>query len=530
MTKKASAKEITMAKTTTDNNATALTEIFNLFGGSTEDQSKSLAKIDVNINEDLQAVQEISSDYYARNIAALALVLANNDDIVNYNKIYVQRAVEKINQIIEAQVNSILLHPEFRYLENQWLQIHELMKHDYDNIDVAVLDVSKEELQYDFERNLYDISSSELFKKVYVAEYDQYGGEPFGMMLGLYDFNNSMDDITWLSGMGMLAESAHVPFISSINPSFFGVNDVAELKQIKSFETLLEHPRYRDWNAFRKTDQAAYIGLTLGDFILRQPYHPVNSPVQDVRMNNFVEEVSDYESNNAYQWGTSAILFAKNVMRSYEKTGWFQYIRGPENGGYVQDLIAPVYNIRGFDEKRSPLDITLPDYMELSLANIGVIPIIEEKGTSNACFFSVNSIKKVEEFVDDFDSMNSQLVANMSYTMCISRIAHYVKCVVRDKIGSITSPEIIQQQLSDWLNRYVTTVYKPTALEMSKYPFRAAEINVSNIPGKAGWYKCDISILPHLQFEGMDTTLKIETRLDPGLFETGENAEESGEK
>ncbi|MBK2125036.1 type VI secretion system contractile sheath large subunit [Fangia hongkongensis] len=513
-----------MSETTTAS-STALNDIFTLFGGSENEHKNSLAKVDVDISDNMQAISNISDDYYARNIAALALVLANNDEIVNYNKVYVQRAIERINEIIEAQVNSIISHPDMRYLENQWLQLNELMKHDYDNIDVAILDVSKEELQYDFERNLYDISSSELFKKVYVAEYDQYGGEPFGLMLGLYDFKNTMDDITWLTGMGMVAESAHAPFISSVNPSFFGVNDIGELKQIKSFETLLEHPRYRDWNAFRQTDQAAYIGLTLGDFILRQPYHPVNAPVADSRMNNFVEEVNDYETNGAYQWGSASILFAKNAMRSYGKTGWFQYIRGPENGGYVKDLIAPVYNIRGFDEQRSALNISLPDYMELSLANIGIMPVIEEKGTPNCCFFSVNSIKKVEEFVDNFDSMNSQLVANMSYTLCISRISHYIKCVIRDKIGSITSTEIIQQQLSDWLSRYVTTVYQPTAIEMAKYPFRAAEIKVTNIPGKAGWYKCSITVLPHIQFEGMDTTLKIDTRLDPGLFA----AEEGGE-
>ena len=216
-------------------------------------------------------------------------------------------------------------------------------------------------------------------------------------------------------------------------------------------------------------------------------------------------------------------------MRSFNKTGWFQYVRGPENGGHVKDLIAPVYNIRGFDEHRSALNISLPDYMELSLANIGIMPFIEEKGTANGCFFSVNSLKKVEEFVDDFDSMNSQLAANLSYTLCIARIAHYVKCVIRDKIGSVTSTEIIQDKLTSWLNKYVTTIFEPTPLEMSRYPFRAADIKVSQIPGKAGWYKCNITVLPHIQFEGMDTTLKIDTRLDPGLFGAGGGDDEEGD-
>ncbi|WP_108651615.1 type VI secretion system contractile sheath large subunit [Dongshaea marina] len=499
-----------------------LSNLFSMFGGSEEEKNTSLKKLEIDRQDNLEAVTEISEDYYSSNIAALALILANNDDIVNYNKLYVQRAIERIDEIVEEQINSILLHPQFRYLEHQWMQLKEITNHDYDNIEIAILDAPKDELLYDLERNLYDISSSEVFKKVYVSEYDQFGGEPYGLLMGMYDFNNTMDDITWLTGMGMVAEASHAPFIASMNPKFFGVENISDLKQIKSFENLLEHPRYRDWNAFRKTEQAAYIGLTLGDFILRQPYHPVNNPVADSRMSGFSEEVRDFESNSTYHWGSSAILLAKNIMRSYGKTGWFQYMRGPENGGYVENLTAPVYNIRGFDEQRSAFNISFPDYMELSLANIGVMPIVEEKGTANGCFFSVNSIKKAEEFADDFDSINSQLAANMSYTLCISRIAHYVKCTIRDKIGSIVTPEEIQTILTEWLNRYITTVRNPNALEMARYPFRAAEIQVSPIAGKAGWYKCQITILPHVQFEGMDTQLKIDARLDPGLFASGE--------
>ncbi len=508
-----------------------LNDIFSQFGGSDDNRQTSMSLVDVDINENTDLIFNIYDDYYAKNIAALALVLANNDEIINYNKLYIQNAVELINDIIEAQINSIIAHPEFRSIENQWLQINELTKLEYDKVEIALIDATKEELQYDFERNLYDISSSEIFKKVYVSEYDQYGGEPYGLLLGLYNFNNTMDDITWLTGMGMVAESAHAPFIGSIDPSFFGVDKIEELKQIKSFETLMEHPRYRDWNTFRNTDQAAYIGLSLGNFILRQPYHPVNAPVADQRMNNFVEYVADYESNDTYLWGSASILMAQNIMRSYDKTGWFQYIRGPENGGYVKDLIAPVYNIRGFDERRSALNISFPDYMELSLANVGMIPIIEEKGTANCCFFSVNSIKKVHEFVDDFDSINSQLVANLSYTFCIARIAHYIKCTIRDKIGSVVDAGRIKMLISDWIRRYVTSVYKPTPIELAKYPFRKAEVEVSPIPGKAGWFKCSVTVLPHIQFEGMDTTLKIDARLDPGLFggEEGEEGEEGGE-
>lgn len=156
--------------------------------------------------------------------------------------------------------------------------------------------------------------------------------------------------------------------------------------------------------------------------------------------------------------------------------------------------------------------------MELSLANIGLIPFVGEKGTSNACFFSVNSTKRVDDFVDDFDSANSRLIANLSYTMCISRISHFIKCVIRDKIGSVIGTEQIHGILSDWISEYVTTVHQPTPLEMARYPFRNVDIKVKPLAGKPGWFSCKINVIPHIQFEGMDTSMTIDTRLEPALF------------
>lgn len=500
--------------------STALQQISDSFGLEEQQRTEVLEKLNLNPLESLQEIEDISKDYYSRNLAALSLVMANNNEIENYNKAYIHNAIDKIDQLIHAQLNAIITHREFKELHNEWLNIQEIFnaQSEHDKVEVCLLEVSKEELQYDFERNLYDISSSDLFRKVYVDEFDQFGGEPYGLLLGMYDFNYQQPDITWLSGMGMLAEAAHAPFIGSIDFDFFGVESAAELRKIKSFESLLTHPRYRLWNEFRKTDQAAYVGLTVGKYVSKQPYHPTNNPVFTPSLKGFTEYVENYEDDGAYLWTPASVLFAKNVMRSYEKTGWMQYIRGPENGGYIENLLAPIYNMRGFDEQKSALNVSLADYMELSLANIGVIPIIEEKGTNNACFFSVQSIKSSEDFIDEMDAINSQLVTNLSYTLCVSRIAHYIKCVIREKIGSIVDKETIFNLLNDWISNYVTTAFQPTPLEMAKYPFRAANIEVNPIPGKAGWYKTQITVLPHIQFEGMDTTLKIDARLDPGLF------------
>ncbi|AIT09603.1 intracellular growth locus iglB [Candidatus Francisella endociliophora] len=488
---------------------------------SSDSISEVISNIDFNVSNDSTKVLDITENYNARNLMALSLILANNDEVNNYNQKYVQKVISMIDKLIELQVNTIIANTEFKSLEQEWLKIQELCKDDYDGVEIGILDVKKEELQYDFERNLYDISNSDFFKKVYVAEFDQYGGEPYGAILGLYDFENSEDDITWLTGMGMVAKNSHAPFVASIDKSFFGVNDISEITQIKSFETLLEHPKYKNWNDFRKLDEAAYIGLTVGDFMLRQPYHPDNNPVQHKLMKSFSELV-DYQENNSYLWGSSSIQLVKNMMRSYDKTRWFQYIRGVESGGHVSNLVSCVYDNRGVLETKPPLNVLFADYMELSLANVGFIPFVGEKGTSSACFFSVNSAKKVDEFVDDFDSANSRLIANLSYTLCISRISHFIKCVIRDKIGSVVGTEQIHGIISDWISEYVTTVYQPTPLEMARYPFRNVNIDVKTIPGKPGWFSCKINVIPHIQFEGMDTTMTIDTRLEPALFGSAE--------
>lgn len=495
-------------------------ELLNNFKGSS-DLSNIVSEIDFNVSDDATKVLALKDNYDAKNLMALSLVLANNDSIGSYSQKYVQKVISMIDKLIELQVNTIISHEKFKYLESEWLKVEEVCITDYKSVEVALLDVSKEDLQYDLERNLFDISSSEFFKKVYVSEFDQYGGEPYGAILGLHNLENTDDDITFLTGMGMVAKNSHAPFISSIDKSFFGIKDYSEIGQIKSFEALLEHPRYKKWNDFRELDEAAYVGLTVGETMLRSPYHYENNPVQHKHMKNFCEMV-DYTDNSSYLWCPASVQLVKNMMRAYDKTRWFQYIRGVESGGHVANLTSCVYDSEGIKETKSPLNVLLADYMELSLANIGFIPFVSEKGTNNACFFSVNSTKKVEDFVDNFDSANSQLIANLSYTMCISRISHFIKCVIRDKIGSVVEADAIKGIISDWISNFVTTVAQPTPLEMSRYPFRKVEIAVKGIPGKPGWFECKIQVLPHIQFEGMSTTMSIETRLEPKLFSASE--------
>ena len=463
------------------------------------------------IQEDLTKVEEDAREE-DRFLSGLAAVLLNIDrEEGRFDKGKIQELISQIDAIIEDQVNEIIHHPLFKEMESTWRSIHHLVMHTNfrANVMLDILDVSKEELFEDFEENAANLVEGALFRKVYVAEYDQFGGKPYGVLLGLYDFEHTPDDLFWLRQMARVAAASHAPFIGAVSPKFFGCQTIEELASIKDLEGLLNQPKYGDWNAFRDTPEAAYVGLTLPRFMLRKPWHPETNPCREI---HFTERVRG-DNNEDYLWGYSSVLLVRNMIRSFEETGWCQYIRGPKGGGLITGLPVHTFNIRGEEEIKIPVEFVIPDYRELEFANCGFIPLIYQKGTANACFFSVQSVKKAKKFKDPKDTENAQLVTNLAYTMSVCRIAHYVKSMMRDNIGSNADAAYIKRQLENWIMQYVTTVVNPDDLTLRYYPFKAAQVEVVERPGQIGWYDCTISILPHIQFEGMDVELRLESRL-----------------
>ena len=459
-------------------------------------------------------LQEIKSDVSEedRFISGMAALLLNVEPVDGkFDKGSILEVISGIDEMVNAQINEIIHNPEFKELESNWRSLNDLILNTNFKADVMIdiLDVSKDELFEDFENNAVDITGSALFKKVYVAEYDQYGGRPIGSLLGLFDMKHTPDDEFWLRTMGKVAAASHAPYVGSVSPQFFGCDSVAELEAIKDLEGLMNHPKYGSWNKLRDSEEAAYIGLTLPKYVSRLPYDPDTNPCRKI---NFTEEVRG-DQDEDYLWGSAATLFAQNMVRSFETSGWCQYLRGPKGGGLVSGLPVHMFNIRGEEEMKVPVEMMIPDYRELEFANSGFMPLIYRKGTSDACFFSCQSIKKPKKFKDPKDTENSQLVTNLSYTLSITRIAHYVKCIMRDNIGSSADAAYIQDSLSKWISQYVTTIVNPDDTTLKYYPFKAYSVNVEERPGMIGWYDCNISILPHIQFEGMDVELKLDARL-----------------
>jgi type VI secretion system protein ImpC len=449
-----------------------------------------------------------------RFLSGLAAVLLNFDTSqgAKFDKAQVLNVISRIDEIVTDQVNEVLHHPKFQELESTWRGLDDLVSSTNfrANVMIDILDVSKDELFDDFDSNSADISTSALFKKLYIAEYDQYGGKPYGSVIGLYEFKHTPSDEFWLKIMSKIAAASHAPFVSAMSPEFFGCNSIEELAAIKDLEGLLNQPKYSSWNALRDTPEAAYLGMTLPRYVLRLPYDPVKNPVG--KGFNFKESVRG-DIDGEYLWGNSAILFAKNMIRSFTTSGWCQYLRGPKGGGLVSGLPVHTYNTRGEEEIKIPVEMVIPDYRELEYANSGFMPLVYRKGTGDACFFSAQSVKKPKQFVDPKDSENAQLACNLSYTFSITRIAHYVKCVMRDNIGSSADAIYIQGELDRWIQQYVTVVTNPDDLTLRYYPFKAASVEVVERPGSIGWYDCKMAILPHIQFEGMDVELRLDARL-----------------
>ncbi|AJI56661.1 hypothetical protein LA02_1529 [Francisella philomiragia] len=453
-------------------------------------------------------------NYESRLMTALSILLNNKKDSSIIDKSLINQVIETIDNLVNKQVSEILANEDFKKLESSWRSVQELANSiDYKKTELSILDVNKEELAEDFENNSVDISGSDFFKKVYVSEYDQFGGEPYGALIGLYDFDKTQEDIEWLTVMGKISEASHAPFIAAVSPKLFGCNTYNELSEIKDIDGLMAHPRFGRWNAFRKTRSAGYIGLTLPNFMLRAPYDPVNNPAGKGPLSQFKEETNLMSPDKSCLWGNASVLFAKNLARSFQITGWCQSICGPTSGGMVEGL--PIYNFNERDNNAFvlPVNLLIPDHKEYGLAKAGFIGLVYEKKTSNACFFSAQSLKISEEFEDPNDSENSQLITKLPYTFSISKMAHYIKCVTRDDIGSETDETMMNNKLNTWISQYVTTVPNPNTLTSSYYPFKAAVVNVSKSSGMAGWYNCNIEVLPHVKFEGMDVTLKLDTRL-----------------
>ena len=426
----------------------------------------------------------------------------------------VDRMIADIDSKLSTQMDSILHNDQFQKMESSWRSLKSLVdKTNFrENIKLEMLNVKKEELQDDFE-DAPEITKSALYKLGYTAEFGQFGGQPYGLMLGNYDFSHGAEDIGLMQNISSVATMMHAPFIASASPKMFGLDNYSELPNLKDLKSIFEMPQYTKWRSFRESEDSRNLGLTVSRYLLRTPY---GEDTKKIKSFKYEEDVSG--SNDNFVWGNSAFTFASNITKSFASYRWSSNIIGPQGGGAVEDL--PVYNYESMGELQTkiPTEILISERRELELADEGFIALTMRKGSDNAAFFSANSVQKPKVFADTPEGkqaeLNYKLGTQLPYTFIVSRLAHYIKVIQRENIGTWKSRGELEDELNNWIRQYVSDQENPSEGVRSRRPLHKASIEVSDVEGDPGWYKVKLKVVPHFKYMGSSFELSLVGKLE----------------
>lgn len=437
------------------------------------------------------------------------LAMEAGEQIERIDKNLLDQYIARIDETISGQLDEVLHHPEFQKVESTWKGLKYLTdKTDFKaNTKIELLDVDKETLREDFEESP-DTTQSAMYNHVYTQEYDTPGGEPISAIISNYEFDRSAPDIELLSEVSKVASAAHCPFISAIGPQFFGKESVEEIPKINDLASYLDRAEYMRWKGFREKEDSRYVGLVFPRFLLRLPYGD-DSPV---RTFNYQEGVTG-EQHDKYLWGNSAFAFAANMAGSFKKNGWTVNIRGPEAGGKLEGLNIHNYESGRGTETKIPTEVLISETKELELSEHGFIPLSYYKNSDYACFFSANSTQKPTEFSTDEATANARINARLPYIFLVSRIAHYLKVLQRENIGSLKSRQDLENELNEWLQTLVTKMNNPEPELAASHPLKDGAVNVIEAADNPGFYSVSMYVQPHFQVEGVDVRLSLVSQM-----------------
>lgn len=423
--------------------------------------------------------------------------------------------IAEIDMKLSEQINLILHHTEFQRLESAWRGLHYLVYNTEtdEKLKLRFMDISKNDLRRSMKRYkgiAWD--QSPLFKQIYEEEYGQLGGEPYGCLVADYHFDHSAPDVDLLSSIGKVAASAHMPFITGAAPSVMQMDSWQELANPRDLTKIFtQNLEYSAWNSLRQSEDSRYIGLAMPRFLARLPYGIESNPVDNF---NF-EETTDGADHSKYLWSNAAYAMAVNINRSFKHYGWCTMIRGVESGGVVENLPCHTFPTDdGGVDMKCPTEIAISDRREAELAKNGFIPLVHRKNTDYAAFIGAQSLQKPSEYYDSDATANANLSARLPYLFACSRFAHYLKCIVRDKIGSFKEREDMQHWLNNWVMNYVDGDPANSSQETkARRPLAAAEVVVEDVEGNPGYYQAKFFLRPHFQLEGLTVSLRLVTKL-----------------
>jgi len=426
----------------------------------------------------------------------------------------IEAMIAAIDQKLTQQINKIIHHSDVQKLESAWRGLHYMVNNTEtdEHLKIRVLDMPKQELGKTLRRfkgAAWD--QSPLFKKIYEEEYGQFGGEPFGAIVGDYFFDQSPPDVELLGEMAKIAAAAHAPFISGANPSLMQMGSWQELANPRDLTKIFSTPEYAGWRSLRESDDAKYLGLCMPRFLARTPYGAKTNPIEEFEF----EEDTAGADHSKYTWANAAYAMATNINRSYKLYGWGSRIRGIESGGSVENL--PLHTFPSDDggvDQKCPTEIAISDRREAELSKAGLLSLIHRKNSDFAAFIGAQSLNKPTEYDDPDATANANLAARLPYLFACNRFAHYLKCIVRDKVGSFKERADMERWLNKWIMNYVDgDPVNSSEITKSQKPLAAAEVVVEEVEGNPGYYTSKFFLRPHYQLEGLTVSLRLVTKL-----------------
>jgi type VI secretion system protein ImpC len=415
--------------------------------------------------------------------------------------------IAQIDKLISAQLNEIVHHEEFQKLEASWRGLHHLVFESETStmLKVRVMNVTKKELLKDLEK-APEFDQSALFKKVYEEEYGMFGGAPFSALIGDYEFSNHPQDMLLLEKIAQVAAAAHAPFISAAAPQLFGWDTFSELSEVRDLAKIFDQVEYGRWRSFRESDDSRYVGLTLPHTLMRLPYGRDTVPTETF---NFEENV-DGTDHQKYLWGNAAYSFGTRLTEAFALYNWCVAIRGVEGGGLVSGL--PTHTFRtdeGEVALKCPTEIAITDRREKEFSDLGFIPLVHCKNTDYAAFFGAQSCNKAKKYDSDAANASARLSSQLQYMFAVSRFAHYMKAIMRDKVGSFMSRPDCERFLNQWIRNYVIEDDTASPATKAQYPLREARVDVVEVAGKPGVYKAVAFLKPHFQLDELTVSLRL---------------------
>ncbi len=467
------------------------------------------------LNKEFKPKTERAKEEVEHAVQTLAEQVLTHANIVSEDAINtIQALIAEIDKRMTQQMNLIMHHPDFQQLEGAWRGLHHLVNNTETDemLKIRVMSITKKELGKTlkkFKGTQWD--QSPLFKKVYEEEYGVLGGEPFGCLVGDYHFDHSPPDVELLGQMAQISAAAHVPFIAGAAPTVMGMDSWQELSNPRDLTKIFSTPDYAAWKSLRDSEDSRYIGLAMPRFLARLPYGAKTDPVDEFEF----EEATEGADSAKYTWCNSAYAMAVNINRAFKLFGWCSRIRGVESGGSVEGL--PVHTFPSDDggvDMKCPTEIAISDRREAELAKNGFMPLIHRKNTDFAAFIGAQSLQKPAEYDDPDATANANLAARLPYLFASCRFAHYLKCIVRDKIGSFKERADMERWLSNWILNYVDGDPANSNEETkARKPLSAAEVVVEDVEGNPGYYSAKFYLRPHYQLEGLTVSLRLVSKL-----------------